>query len=53
MAARHPGGRVYKLTPEEEYWLGVADEVIGSGLQSDREMIEMIQSMESARASHE
>jgi len=38
----------YKLTPEEAYWLGVVDEVTGSGLQSDREMIEMILSTESA-----
>jgi predicted Na+-dependent transporter len=30
------------------YWLGVVDEVTGSGLQSDREMIEMILSTESA-----
>ena len=29
-------------------WLGVVDEVTGSGLQSDREMIEMILSAESA-----
>jgi hypothetical protein len=34
----------YQLTPEEAYWLGVVDEVTGSGLQSDREMIEMIRS---------
>jgi hypothetical protein len=38
----------YQLTPEEAYWLGVVDEVTGSGLQSDREMIEMILSTESA-----
>jgi Clp protease len=38
----------YQLTPEEAYWMGVVDEVTGSGLQSDREMIEMILSMESA-----
>jgi len=38
----------YKLTPEEAYWLGVVDEVTGSDLQSDREMIEMILSAESA-----
>jgi hypothetical protein len=37
----------YQLTPEEAYWLGVVDEVTGSGLQSDREMIEMILSTES------
>ncbi len=40
--------RDYQLTPEEAYWMGVVDEVTGSGLQSDREMIEMILSMESA-----
>jgi len=28
----------YQLTPEEAYWLGVVDEVTGSGLESDREM---------------
>jgi ATP-dependent protease ClpP protease subunit len=39
----------YQLTPEEAYWLGVVDEVTGSGLQSDREMIEMILSAESAK----
>ncbi|HZD39481.1 MAG TPA: hypothetical protein VE131_02090, partial [Terriglobales bacterium] len=38
----------YQLTPEEAYWLGVVDEVTGSSLQSDREMIEMILSTESA-----
>jgi ATP-dependent protease ClpP protease subunit len=38
----------YQLTPEEAYWLGVVDEVTGSGLQSDREMIEMILSTEPA-----
>jgi ATP-dependent protease ClpP protease subunit len=38
----------YQLTPEEAYWMGVVDEVTGSDLQSDREMIEMILSMESA-----
>jgi len=38
----------YQLTPEEAYWLGVVDEVTGSDLQSDREMIEMIMSAESA-----
>jgi hypothetical protein len=38
----------YQLTPEEAYWLGVVDEVTGSGLQSDREMIEMITPMESS-----
>jgi ATP-dependent protease ClpP protease subunit len=38
----------YQLTPEEAYWMGVVDEVTGSGLQSDREMIEMILSMESS-----
>jgi hypothetical protein len=38
----------YQLTPEEAYWLGVVDEVTGSGLQSDREMIEMILSTGSA-----
>ena len=38
----------YQLTPEEAYWLGVVDEVTGSDLQSDREMIEMILSTESA-----
>ena len=38
----------YQLTPEEAYWLGVVDEITGSGLQSDREMIEMILSTESA-----
>ena len=38
----------YKLTPEEAYWLGVVDEMTGSGLQSDREMIEMILPTESA-----
>jgi ATP-dependent protease ClpP protease subunit len=38
----------YQLTPEEAYWMGVVDEVTGSGLQSDREMIEMILSMEAA-----
>jgi ATP-dependent protease ClpP protease subunit len=38
----------YQLTPEEAYWLGVVDEVTGSGLQSDREMIEMILSSEPA-----
>jgi hypothetical protein len=37
-----------QLTPEEAYWLGVVDEVTGSDLQSDREMIEMILSTESA-----
>jgi hypothetical protein len=37
----------YQLTPEEAYWLGVVDEVTGSDLQSDREMIEMILSTES------
>jgi ATP-dependent protease ClpP protease subunit len=36
----------YQLTPEEAYWMGVVDEVTGSGLQSDREMIEMILSTE-------
>jgi ATP-dependent protease ClpP protease subunit len=41
----------YHLTPEEAYWLGVVDEVTGSGLQSDREMIEIILSMETARMS--
>ncbi len=40
--------RDYQLTAEEAYWMGVVDEVSGSGLQSDREMIEMILSMESA-----
>ena len=40
--------RDYQLTAEEAYWMGVVDEVTGSGLQSDREMIEMILSMESA-----
>jgi hypothetical protein len=40
--------RDYQLTPEEAYWMGVVDEVTGSGLQSDREMIEMILGMESA-----
>jgi hypothetical protein len=43
----------YQLTPEEAYWLGVVDEVTGSGLQSDREMIEMILSKDQQRASHE
>jgi len=38
----------YQLRREEAYWLGVVDEVTGSGLQSDREMIEMIRSTESA-----
>jgi ATP-dependent protease ClpP protease subunit len=38
----------YQLTPEEAYWLGVVDEVTGSTLQSDREMIEMILSIEPA-----
>ena len=37
----------YQITPEEAYWLGVVDEVTGSGLQSDREMIEMIPLAES------
>ena len=41
----------YQLTPEEAYWLGVVDEVTGSGLQSDREMIEMILSVETTRVS--
>ena len=30
----------YQLTPQEAYWMGVVDEVPGSGLVNDREMIE-------------
>jgi ATP-dependent protease ClpP protease subunit len=39
----------YQITPEEAYWLGVVDEVTGSGLQSDREMIEMLLPVETAQ----
>jgi ATP-dependent protease ClpP protease subunit len=33
----------YKLTPEEAYWMGVVDEVPGSGLPNDRESIESLE----------
>lgn len=32
----------YKLTAEEAYWMGVVDEIPGSGLQNDRELIESL-----------
>lgn len=32
----------YKLTPEEAYWMGVVDEVTGSELPNDRELVESL-----------